>query len=388
MGFSKALQKLNDRISGLNVMRGRLIKFVNPTQADTQTTQVGNISAPTQVGTQTAPKVELSDQQKQERLDLINRLIRTNKITNEDLAPLGLHFENTAPFNGKVWNQENLMLTSAFKDYLKGLDSISALAICYEAMKSAQFRKMDCSLILGDSEGSGLTSFYYRYVLGLGQVYCQQIKASENINKILYALVSGATQYMLVAANAPTDNTEAQNELRARMQSLQEAFNDFYRDFSDDTYTLAYSLVFASRSLELKLPEPLTMEHALRLRRNMRPDCYSVVPRIVGGFSPRVLMALYVAYAVGCFTLEQLRRELPPRDQIDNMPSQVQMYNGQIVNTQNQDELNGLYQLLGTDSPVIETIEITPEIKNALSGFYNFIQKPAISIDFSNIDMR
>ncbi|WP_281778539.1 hypothetical protein [Helicobacter suis] len=119
MDFSKALQKLNDRISGLNTMRGRLVKFVNPTQADTQT----------------APKVELSDQEKQERLDSINRLIRTNKITNEDLAPLGLHFENTAPFNGKVW--ENLELTQAFKDYMRSMDSISAFAVVYESIKNA-----------------------------------------------------------------------------------------------------------------------------------------------------------------------------------------------------------------------------------------------------------
>ncbi|WP_163533586.1 hypothetical protein [Helicobacter suis] len=299
MDFSTAIKKLEDRISGLNTMRGRLIKFVNPqsapapevsevesTSTQTPAPEVGNTNTPTQA--------ELTDQEKQERLDLINQLVRTNNITNNDLAPLGLHFEELAPFNGKVWDQENLMLTTAFKDYLKSLDSISALAICYEAIKAAQFRKMDCSLILGDEEGSGLASFYYRYVLGLGQIYTQQIQASEEINKVLYALVSKATQYMLVAANAPTDNTDtqgkdAQKQLKERMQTLQSAFNDFYRDFSQDTYTLAYSLVFANRSLELKLPEPLTMEYAIKLRRNMRPDCYSVVPQIIGGFSPRVL---------------------------------------------------------------------------------------------------
>ncbi|BCD69497.1 hypothetical protein [Helicobacter suis] len=137
MDFSKALQKLNDRISGLNVMRGRLIKFVNPTQADTQTTQVGNISIPTQADSAPATQIQqpLSDQEKQERLDLINRLIRTNKISNEDLAPLGLHFENTAPFNGKVW--ENLELTQAFKDYMRSMDSISAFAVVYESIKNA-----------------------------------------------------------------------------------------------------------------------------------------------------------------------------------------------------------------------------------------------------------
>ncbi|WP_143440997.1 hypothetical protein, partial [Helicobacter suis] len=59
MDFSKALQKLNDRISGLNVMRGRLIKFVNPTQADTQTPapEANNTSAPTQAPTPPAPEV-------------------------------------------------------------------------------------------------------------------------------------------------------------------------------------------------------------------------------------------------------------------------------------------------------------------------------------------
>ncbi|WP_163564797.1 hypothetical protein [Helicobacter suis] len=304
MDFSTALQKLEDRISGLNTMRGRLLKFVNPQSAPapevskvqstrTPAPEVGNTNTPTQADSQNAaPKVELSDSERQTRLNLINKLVRTNNITNNDLAPLGLHFEELAPFNGKVWDQENLMLTTAFKDYLKSLDSISALAICYEAIKAAQFRKMDCSLILGDD--SGLASFYYRYVLGLGQIYTQQIQASEEINKVLYALVSKATQYMLVAANAPTDNTdtqgkEAQNQLKERMQTLQSAFSDFYRDFSEDTYTLAYSLVFANRSLELELPEPLTMEYAIKLRRNMRPDCYSVVPQIIGGFSPRVL---------------------------------------------------------------------------------------------------
>ncbi|WP_281739606.1 hypothetical protein, partial [Helicobacter suis] len=59
MDFSKALQKLNDRISGLNTMRGRLIKFVNPTQADTQTPapEANNTSAPTQAPTPPGPAV-------------------------------------------------------------------------------------------------------------------------------------------------------------------------------------------------------------------------------------------------------------------------------------------------------------------------------------------
>ncbi|WP_163499873.1 hypothetical protein, partial [Helicobacter suis] len=289
--------------------------------------------------------------------------------------PLGLHFEEIAPFNGKVW--DNLELTTAFKDYLKGIDSISALAVVYEAMKSAQFRKMEARYILGDDEGSGLASFYYRYVLGLGQLYCQQIQASEDINKVLYALITSATKYQLVAANAPTDNKDGQDELKARMQSLQDGFNDFYRDFADNTYNLAYSLLFACGAFKMQLQEPLTMEYAIQLRRNMRPDYFRVNAQIAGGLSPRVTLALFVIYAVGCFTLEQLRRELPPRDQIDNMPNQVQMYAGQIVNTQNQNELNGLYQLLGADSPVIETIQITPQIKEALKGFYKFLERPA-----------
>ncbi|WP_281192578.1 hypothetical protein, partial [Helicobacter suis] len=64
-------------------MRGRLIKFVNPTQADTQTPapEANNTSAPTQAPTPPAPEVTtpapLSDSERQERLDIINRLIRT-----------------------------------------------------------------------------------------------------------------------------------------------------------------------------------------------------------------------------------------------------------------------------------------------------------------------
>ncbi|BDR27395.1 hypothetical protein [Helicobacter suis] len=130
MDFSKALQKLNDRISGLNVMRGRLIKFVNPTQADTQTPapEANNTSAPTQAPTPPAPEVTtpapLSDSERQERLDIINRLIRTRNITNNDLAPLGLHFENIEVYEGVVWR--NNELTQAFKDYMRSMDSISA----------------------------------------------------------------------------------------------------------------------------------------------------------------------------------------------------------------------------------------------------------------------
>uniref|UniRef100_UPI0013D22C8F hypothetical protein n=1 Tax=Helicobacter suis TaxID=104628 RepID=UPI0013D22C8F len=140
MDFSTALKKLDDRINGLNVMRGRLVKFVNPQMPQTQpavsapevaqtpATQVNNTSTPTQADTSTptqapaidsAPEVELSDQERQDRLNLIDKLIRAKKIANEDLAPLGLHFEEIAPFNGKVW--DNLELTTAFKDYLKGI---------------------------------------------------------------------------------------------------------------------------------------------------------------------------------------------------------------------------------------------------------------------------
>ncbi|WP_104741100.1 hypothetical protein [Helicobacter suis] len=123
MDFSKALQKLNDRISGLNTMRGRLIKFVNPTQAPTPPAPEVTTPAP------------LSDSERQERLDIINRLIRTRNITNNDLAPLGLHFENIEVYEGVVWR--NNELTQAFKDYMRSMDSISAFAVVYESIKNA-----------------------------------------------------------------------------------------------------------------------------------------------------------------------------------------------------------------------------------------------------------
>ncbi|WP_163533238.1 hypothetical protein [Helicobacter suis] len=153
MSISKALQKLDDRISGLNTMRGRLIKFVNPQTTQTPAPEVSGVAntsaqvdsqtkAPTQSTapetTQNAPTQSgLSDSERQERLNLINRLIVTRNITNDDLAPLGLHFENIEPFNGIVWDsqQENMAFTTAFKDYMRGMDSVSALAVMYDAMK-------------------------------------------------------------------------------------------------------------------------------------------------------------------------------------------------------------------------------------------------------------
>ncbi|WP_163533917.1 hypothetical protein [Helicobacter suis] len=97
-------------------MRGRLIKFVNPqsaqippapsaakvvnTSTQSAAPEVSNTSAPTQA--------ELTDQEKQERLDLINKLVRANNITNEAIAPLGLHFEYIEPFNGVVWRNNEL----------------------------------------------------------------------------------------------------------------------------------------------------------------------------------------------------------------------------------------------------------------------------------------
>ncbi|WP_163565540.1 hypothetical protein [Helicobacter suis] len=298
MDFTTALKKLEDRISGLNTMRGRLLKFVNPqtapaTQTNTQppaqnsAPEVESTSTPTQAPTQTqiapAPEVELSKQERQERLNLINQLIRTRNITNNDLAPLGLHFENYEVFKGVVWR--NNELTQDFKDYMRGLDSISVFAVVYEAMGNAEFRKLDFTLITGDS---GVASFYYRYVLGLVELYTKQINATQAIHDVLFALVASATQYLLMAANAPTDNTEAQDQAKARVTQLQEAFSEFYRDFGEDRYNLVYSFIFACRPLEAQLQESLTLEYAITLRRNMRPDYYQVIPQIIGGFSPRV----------------------------------------------------------------------------------------------------
>ncbi|BDR27397.1 hypothetical protein [Helicobacter suis] len=141
MDFSKALQKLNDRISGLNVMRGRLIKFVNPTQADTQTPAPYPFTQRVLNTIKSALSL-LSLDEKQERHVLdspnykqINRLIRTRNITNNDLAPLGLHFENIEVYEGVVWR--NNELTQAFKDYMRSMDSISAFAVVYESIKNA-----------------------------------------------------------------------------------------------------------------------------------------------------------------------------------------------------------------------------------------------------------
>ncbi|WP_163534549.1 AAA domain-containing protein [Helicobacter suis] len=201
--FASTTGQVEDRISGLNTMRGRLIKFVNPqtapaTQTNTQppaqnsAPEVDNTSTPTQAPTQTqiapAPEVELSEQERQERLDIINRLIRTRNITNNDLAPLGLHFENYEVFKGVVWR--NNELTQDFKDYMRGLDSISVFAVVYDAMGNAEFRKLDFTLITGDS---GVASFYYRYVLGLVELYTKQINANDDVNNVLYFLISQAT---------------------------------------------------------------------------------------------------------------------------------------------------------------------------------------------------
>ncbi|BCD45810.1 hypothetical protein [Helicobacter suis] len=132
MDFSTALQKLEDRISGLNTMRGRLVKFVNPQTPPA--TSAPEVTTP-------AP---LSDSERQERLNLINRLIVTRNITNDDLAPLGLHFENIEVFRGVVWR--NNELTQAFKDYMRSMDSISAFGVIYGAMKPTEFRKLDFTM--------------------------------------------------------------------------------------------------------------------------------------------------------------------------------------------------------------------------------------------------
>ncbi|WP_104640217.1 hypothetical protein [Helicobacter suis] len=149
MDFSTALQKLEDRISGLNTMRGRLVKLVNPqTPPATRAPEVSNTSTPTQAPTPPAPEVTtpapLSDSERQERLNLINRLIVTRNITNDDLAPLGLHFENIEVFRGVVWR--NNELTQAFKDYMRSMDSISAFGVIYGAMKPTEFRKLDFTM--------------------------------------------------------------------------------------------------------------------------------------------------------------------------------------------------------------------------------------------------
>ncbi|WP_163566056.1 hypothetical protein [Helicobacter suis] len=68
---------------------------------------------------------------------------------------------------------------------------------------------------------------------------------------------------------------------------MQDEFNSFYADFSDDLYTLSYAFLFACRPLVIQLQEPLTIENAIILRRNMRPDYLSVVPKIPAGTNPR-----------------------------------------------------------------------------------------------------
>ncbi|WP_163499743.1 hypothetical protein [Helicobacter suis] len=224
MSISKALQKLDDRINGLNIMRGRLVKFVNPsaqtqsppvvsapevaqtppTQAGIQTpaqtpqtppTQVAqtpatdNTSTPTQAPTSNAPV--LTDQERADRLNLINRLIVTNNVSNEDLAPLGLHFENIEPFSGVAFRDNSP--TDQLKEYMQKLDAISALAVVYEALKNAPFRKMEARYILEDDGGIG--SFFFSFVLGLARLYTDSINANDDLKNVLYFLITQATNY-------------------------------------------------------------------------------------------------------------------------------------------------------------------------------------------------
>ncbi len=88
-------------------------------------------------------------------------------------------------------------------------------------------------MFLNLGSDSGIASIYGLYALGLGRMYCQSINADEATNKVLGALIFQAIQYQLMAALAPTDNTEAQDQAKRRVEQLQEAFSEFYRDFSD-----------------------------------------------------------------------------------------------------------------------------------------------------------
>ncbi|WP_163565282.1 hypothetical protein [Helicobacter suis] len=375
MSISKALQKLEDRISGLNTMRGRLIKFVNP-QSTGAVSKVGstrtpapdaaNTSTPTQADTPTqvaqtpAPDADntaqsgLSDQEKQERSNLINRLLTTNNITNNDLAPLGLSFEDYPSFEGVAFRDGP---TDQLKDYLNALDSISALAVVYEALKNAPFRKLEARYILGDDGGIG--SLFFAFAIGLGGLYTESINANDAIKNALYFLITQATNYQLVAALAPSDNAGLTMEAQKMVKQLQDEFNSFYADFKEDLITLSYAFVSMFRSLEITLQEPLSIDQAIALRRNMRPACYSLTGRLSGALNPQMLLGVYVRYAVASFTLDYLRKNLMP---LENLPDSITTPMGGVI--------------------------ITTEIKTALQGFYEFIKLEAIKINFAKIEVK
>ncbi|WP_163499852.1 hypothetical protein [Helicobacter suis] len=361
MSISKALQKLDDRINGLNIMRGRLVKFVNPsaptqspsTQTDTPAAQVDNTSTPTQAPTSNAPV--LTDQERADRLNLINRLIATNNVSNEDLAPLGLHFENIEPFSGVAFR--NNTPTDELKEYMKKLDAISALAVVYEALKNAPFRKMEARYILGDDGGIG--SFFFSFVLGLARLYTDSINANDDLKNVLYFLITQATNYALVAA-LHSDNAGANLEAQRMIKQLQDDFNSFYADFPQDLFTLSYAFIGVQfRPLVIQLQEPLNIEQAIRLRRNMRPEYFNLVSRIVGALNPQYCLGFYVCYAVQGFCLKYLREYLPP---LDHMPESV-------------------------TTPMGATT-ITQEIKDAINGFYEFIKQEPIKINFAGIEVK
>ncbi|WP_163532685.1 hypothetical protein [Helicobacter suis] len=234
MSISKALQKLDDRINGLNIMRGRLVKFVNPQSAQTQPAPEVAQTPPTQAGIQTPAQTPptqadtpaatnaptsnapvLTDQERADRLNLINRLIVTNNVSNEDLAPLGLHFEHIEPFNGVAFR--NNTPTDELKEYMQKLDAISALAVVYEALKNAPFRKMEARYILGDDGGIG--SFFFSFVLGLARLYTDSINANDDLKNVLYFLITQATNYQLIAA-LHSDNAGANLEAQRMVKQL------------------------------------------------------------------------------------------------------------------------------------------------------------------------
>ncbi|WP_163534175.1 hypothetical protein [Helicobacter suis] len=375
MSIAKALQKLEDRISGLNTMRGRLLKFVNPQSAPapevskvqstrTPAPDAPNTSTPTQADTpiqvaqSAAPEVDntggLSDQEKQERSNLINRLITTTNITNNDLAPLGLSFEDYPSFEGVAFRDGP---TDQLKDYLNTLDSISALAVVYEALKNAPFRKLEARYVLGDDGGIG--SLFFAFAIGLGGLYTESINANDAIKNALYFLITQATNYQLTAALAPSDNPGLTMEAQKMVKQLQDEFNSFYADFKEDLITLSYAFVSMFRSLEITLQEPLSIDQAIALRRNMRPACYSLTGRLSGALNPQMLLGVYVRYAVASFTLDYLRKNLMP---LENLPDSITTPMGGVI--------------------------ITTEIKTALQGFYEFIKLEAIKINFAKIEVK